>query len=531
MLQPIILTSFTGSASAVDPRLLPDGVGVTSSNQQPRGKGDGRPWNAPATVSGVTLGAGRKTIYRLGRDTQSTSQYWLSWTTVVHAIRSFDATDTTERTYFTGSGSPKWTNNIIGLASAPYPAATRELSVPQPTVAPTATLTTDGPDGTAGAQFYVYTWVNDLGWESAPSPASNTLTVKPGAIVGLAPNGTVPAGNYGITTVRWYRSQIDSAGSVELMFLRDYAVGASGQSDDARAVTEAIPSTTWLPLDAAASNLTECWAQFAAATVGKTVRFNEPGFIYAWPLAYEYILANTPVAAVAFQQRLMVLTSAGAEVFTGIDPGAMDQQPVSVPPCVAQRSVVGTDTGAFWASNDGICYYGVDGSRNLTAGAIKPEDWAANYSPATAVGAMWKGFYVCFLGSNAAGIGGLMIDPANPAGVYPIATAYAAAYHDPLLRELFVVDGSTLKQWHPAVGTPQTWTFTSKVYRQAVSEEPEWLEVLADGTVTVTVYVDSVLVFDRAVTSGRYRFKDGVQGRDIQIGVSSNAPVKLAMVE
>ena len=45
-----------------------------------------------------------------------------------------DADDTTERTYCTGSGTPKWTSNAIGLTGGPpYPQATRELSVPTPT--------------------------------------------------------------------------------------------------------------------------------------------------------------------------------------------------------------------------------------------------------------------------------------------------------------------------------------------------------------------------------------------------------------
>ncbi len=529
---PIIIAGFLGEASALDPHSLPESVGVASRNQHPDSKGDGRSWHEPVTVPSVAIGPSSKTIYRLGRDIQNESERWLSWATPVSVTRGFDATDSTERTYFTGDGSPKWTNNVIGAGAPPYPSAVRELAVPAPTVAPTATLFTDGPSGNVAPQFYVFTWVNDIGWESAPSPASASLTVKPGAVVSLTPNNTPPVGAYGITTLRWYRSQIDSVGNVELHFLRDYPVGTAGQQDDARSLGEPIPSQSWLPLAATAANLTECWAQFASATVDKTVRFCEPGFIYAWPLAYEYVLANTPVASAAFQQRLVVFTKAGAEVFTGIDQGVMDQRPLAVPACVSQRSVQGTEYGVFWVSNDGVIYLDTQGATNLTAGAIKPEDWKASYAPSTSFGVLWKGMYLCFLGPNAAGIGGLAIDPRNRNGVYPFSLSSAtAAYFDPLLSEMFIADNGVLKKWHPAGGSPMAWSFKSKLFRHDQHVEPEWFDVLASGNATVNLYVDGALKMARTVPTGRYRTPDGVYGRDVQIEVLATTPVQMVSVE
>ncbi|WP_230685400.1 hypothetical protein, partial [Streptococcus pneumoniae] len=85
-------------------------------------------------------------------------------------------------TYYTGDGTPKWTDNSIGLTGGPpYPQASRELAVPAPTTAPAIALTTDGT-GTDATRYYVETFVNDLGWESAPSPISTGLVCKPGAI-------------------------------------------------------------------------------------------------------------------------------------------------------------------------------------------------------------------------------------------------------------------------------------------------------------------------------------------------------------
>jgi hypothetical protein len=128
---------FQGENRAIHPKLLNDAVGTVSRNQKP-GRGDLRPWREPVTVASVP--AGRRTIYRMGRDVPSDANYWLSWTGVVHAVRGYDAEDTTERTYFTGDGAPKVTDNTMALAGAPYPTATRPLGMPAPASAPSVTV-------------------------------------------------------------------------------------------------------------------------------------------------------------------------------------------------------------------------------------------------------------------------------------------------------------------------------------------------------------------------------------------------------
>ena len=132
----INLIGFAGANLAEHPRRLPESVGVSIVDAEP-GNSDLRSMRAAVTVATVPTSPQRRTIYRLGRDAISDTNYWLSWSTIVHAIRGFDGDDTSERTYFTGSGTPKWTNNIIGLAGgAPYPQGVRELAVPAPTAAP-----------------------------------------------------------------------------------------------------------------------------------------------------------------------------------------------------------------------------------------------------------------------------------------------------------------------------------------------------------------------------------------------------------
>lgn len=533
------LTGFRGANLRLHERLLPEGVGVMSLNQKPSQQGDLRPWRVPLSISGPVTNSSWQTIYRMGRSSASFTSYWLGWTTVVHVIRAFDPEDPTERTYFTGSGSPKWTDNVQALASAPYPTAARELAVPQPQLAPTVDLDTDGPSGDARQLYYVYTWVNDIGWESAPSLPALAPAAKPGAILDLSTAETVPAGNYGVTKIRWYRTQtVAGSDEAEYLFLREYLIDATGMQDDARALGGPLATETWLPLETTASWLTDCWNQFASALVGKTVRFCEPNYVYAWPIEYEYALSGTPIAQAAFAQRLVVFTDVGGEVFTGQHPSAMDQKPLRLARMVSQRSLVVGEAFAIWAADDGLWYYGVDGYRCLTAGCMTPEQWRA-LVPSTIAGhyfaigdrVLYVGFY------NDGALKGFVVDPANPDGIYFLSTGYSAGYWDPLLRALIVLDGSTLKQWD-AGASFMTATHKSGVFRQVAYTEAEWLELVGKGTAGVKVWTNDpddenamLLRMDRTISTGEHRMPDGTGGRDFQLEVSTASSVQGGVLE
>lgn len=537
------LTGFLGCNLKQHRRFLPPGVGVSSTNQKPSEEGDFRPWAVPLAVSPApNVPADRISLYRMGRDAATPATHWLSWTTFVQAIRGFDSPDSTERTYYTGSGTPKWTDNILALGSAPYPAGNRELAVPQPTIAPGVTVSSAGVTGDDRRVWYCFTWVNDIGWESAPSPPTLAPLCKADSVLDLTISESVPAGNYGVTLVRWYRTQTYSAeGDAEFFFLREYAEGAAGMQDPGTIVlgTDVLPTgveNLRLRLPTDASWLTYCWNSFAAAIVGKTVRMCEPELIYAWPLANEYPLASTPKALAAFAQRLLVFTTDGAEVLTGTEPGAMDQKPMALAPIVAPRSLVVGESWCAWAAADGLYFYGVEGYRNLVGDILTPAQWSA-LVPATMhchylqVGTrpLIIGFY------NDGALKGFVVDPANPAGMYFLSTGYPAAYWDKLLRKLFVLEGSTLMEWD-AGASFMTATFKSKVHRQVEHAEAEWLELLASGAATVKVYTEQAGATDdatalvermsRVVTRGVHRVNDGTGGRDFQCEVSTMGSVQ-----
>lgn len=525
---PLRVTGFLGANLARHPKLLPEEVGTASLNQKP-GKGDFRPWKQPLTVA--TVPAGRQTIYRFNRDVASDVNYWFSWSTVVHAVRSFIADDTTERTYYTGSGAPKWTDNILGLAGAPYPAAFRDLGVPAPITPPILTQTTPGT-GTDETRYYLFTYLTDHDEESAPSPVSAAVVCKTGAILTVGSLEAPPAGSHGINRIRVYRTQSGTSGSAEFFFLREIAVAPS-TTDDARALgTDTLqtngPSGTlgrvWLTPPADLACLTPLWNGMLAGISGKSVRYCEPFRPYAWPAAYETLCTDTPVALATFGKNLLILTTGAPRLAYGSAPEAMDDEPVAIiAACVSRTGVVSFKHGACWASADGLVYAGSGAApRVITDGMMLREDWQA-LNPSSIVAAQYAGRYMGFY--FAGGVWkGFMLDPQNPAGIYFFSQGYSAVYFDELQEALYVLDGVNIAKWDAGAAL-MTATFRSKVFRVPAPSNPAVAEIIADAyPVTFKLFADGVLKCTETVASREpFYLPSGYLADDFQIEVSTSA--------
>ena len=359
----IQLGSFGGANQAIHPKLLADGIATSSLNHKV-GKGDLRPWRVPTTVNS-TIGTGRKTITLLGRDKASDTRYFLAWDTVVHAARSFLADDTTKRTYFTGKGAPKVTDNIMGLQGAPYPSLSRDLGIPKPAGNPTVTqLTAGDPDEAVDfeTRFYAYAYVSD--WDEIGMPAvSSAITVKPGATVQIGNLSAAPSGagnNRGINRIRIWRTVSGNA-STEFYFLMDVNSQIGSAVDDGRVPgTDLMTNTLYAMPPDDLSHLTPLWNGMMAGISGKSVRYCEAFRPHAWPAAYETLLSDeTPVALGAYQNNLVILTTSKPRIVYGASPEAMNDQPIEfIAACVAPRSVVSMGHGVAWATSDGLAYVG-----------------------------------------------------------------------------------------------------------------------------------------------------------------------------
>lgn len=502
----ITVTGFLGASLAVDDTLLPERVGVNSINQLP-GYGDLRPLpglgDAVATVS-----SGMGTIWRMGQDVDDPADYWLAFADAVDLAVGFDASDSTERTYFTGAGVPSWTSKTLALSGGPpYPQTYRPLQVPAPEAAPVVTINTDGASSESSSTVsYVYTYRNDQGWESAPSPVSNELLIHSGATLDLIGFEAIPSG-YFITTVVLYQVVTNDAGTADFFYLREWAVGAEPDNPiaDGRAVgADTLATEGWRPPPDGGYGLKRWWLGMMAMfdADGRAVRLCEPFSPYAWPLRYEIALAHKGVAMGVYGQTALILTTGDPVKVVGTDPESMDAEPTGLNrPCVAARSVVDFNEGAAvkgvaWASREGLCWVGDAGFADLTRAVMTPEQWRA-INPESIVATRWRNFYLASY-EDGTSRKGFMIDPAAPTGIYFLSDGFPAMFHDGISEQVFVLDGTAIKTW--AGGDPQAATFKSKVFQAPAPLVVGALEVLAkDWPVHVKLWADGALVLDREV--------------------------------
>ncbi len=522
------LDQFMGANKQVNPRLLAPGIGTNSLNQKP-GRGDLRPWAGPANVA--TVPPNQMTIYRMGRDVRDPARYWLSWPTDVDVVRGFDASDPTERTYYTGDGPPKVTDNILALDTPPYPTASRPLSMPAPITAPIITSQTPGDSSTLmETYFYVYTWVNDWGWESAPSPISNQLDQYANGTIKVSGFAAPPAGNYNITKMRIYRTQTGTTGTADFYFVVELPVPTAEFIDDKTYIGEVLPTTTWLPPPDNLFGLTAMWNGMLAGISERGVRFCEPYIPYAWPFQYELVPPDsTPVGLGVFSQTLVVLTTGRPMLLAGSSPDAMDQRVLEMQQaCIAKRSIVSMGYGVAWASDDGLAFFGSDGAKMLTGGIMTREDWQ-KLKPATIVGCMHEGLYFGTYDDTGSGLRkGFFINPAANNGMYFLGRGFPALHYDEILDQLFVLDGTRVQQWDKDPVSPLSAVFTSGIThlpRPVVGFA--CAEVVADGyPVTLLVTADGVNRYLVDVLDANpVRLPGGYYGQDWQVGLTSRFPI------
>lgn len=519
----INLTEFKGANLATTPRKLLDGVGVAALNLK-HGRSDLRPWAVPLTVATVPTASQRKTLYRMGRDVPNDASYWLSWTTVVDCIRSFNPTDTTERTIFTGSGTPKWTDNTIGLASAPYPTATRELGVPAPTTQHTVSINTDGATGTAEDVYVIVTFVNAKGEEGSNGPVSTKVTVKPGAVLDVGALPSAPAGSYDITARRIYATKV-GATTLNYYLAAQVPIATSSTTINLAALNDAFITGDFDMPPADGHSLVELWNKMAAMISGKAVYLCEAGYVYAWPIKYRMPIGDTPIGQATFDQNLLVLTTGRPYIITGQTPDSMSSSPINLEQaCVSKQSIVSFGFAVVWASPDGLWAMSSAGPKNLTEGLLTIDDWKA-LKPDTIIGVRHNGLYFGFYNDGASK--GFVIDPNNPAGITFLEAGYNAAFMDPIIDSLYVLAVGNVQKWD-AGASKMTATFKSKVHRMTEPKLFKAAQVVADsfGTVTLKVYADGVLKFTKTVTDDKpFRLPQGYQAKDWQFEIATTTPI------
>lgn len=131
-----------GTAPAIDPDLLADGMHQTAENVR-FDSGAAEPWFGPSVVATPTKGSNVLTIYRYGDSVVGDANYWFNLLGDGDFSRGPIADDELERVYFTEDGQPpRMTRSDLAIG-ADLPNAYRLLGLPQPDVSGVTTTVTD----------------------------------------------------------------------------------------------------------------------------------------------------------------------------------------------------------------------------------------------------------------------------------------------------------------------------------------------------------------------------------------------------
>lgn len=529
-----------GANTKLNPKLLPDGVGVDARNLWTEdGDFQGvKSASAVHTLAGVLMQPG--SIYRMGRDAPSDSAYWLTNVNDLDYARSMLASDPTERTYFTGDGVPKVTDNTF-LGAPPYPTGFRTLGVPAP-VGVIALAVGAAGTGKEEDRVYLDTFVTDKGEESAPNAAPVTITVLGGSTVNLSGLPAVPTGQHGISTRRIYVS----VGGAEFKRMTEQAASATTYTDTGMrgAVLPSGGATSrpaWLEPPATLRGLTELWNGMMGGFDGKAYRACVPFKPWAWPIEYEKVVPDRIVGTATWGQSWLLVTSGLPRVVMGSSPASLSDQPVYFQQAgVSKRSVVGVGHGVCWASNDGLCYHGQLGTKVLTEPILKRAEWRA-LVPSTIIGAAWGRYYLGFFNDGTRR--GFMIDTIEPKGIVWLDQGAHAVFSDTVSQSLYLLDGvTTIRKWDS--GAALSAIFKSKVVRHANETCPGaaavagtvfpvtftlWANCRTDPTDPAAVAWQQV--HTQAVTSSEpFRLPGGYLAREFQVQLQGPGPVEAVML-
>lgn len=344
-----------------------------------------RAWRGPTFVQGTAITP--QTIYKLYG---GGSPLWLSWPTEVDVVPGPLADTTESRIYLTGAAAyPQKTNRALAEVGTYY-----RMGVPAPTTKPT--VVASGGTGSTETRAYVYTHVATFGAvqeESAPSPASDLITVLTGGTVSVSSFAVAPAG-YNITSRRIYRT-VTGATTDSYQFVAEIPVATTSYADSLpfAELGEVIATIGWNPPPDDLKGLIALPGGYLAGFVGNTIYFSEPYYPHAWPVRYALSVAFPIKGLAAYGSSIAVMTDKNPYIINGSAPGflSLEQLPMEEP-CLSKSSIASDEQGVIYASPNGLIGIGSGARGNLTRDLFTRDEWQA-LTPGLMHGAVYGGQY------------------------------------------------------------------------------------------------------------------------------------------
>lgn len=415
---------FSGVAPALTKYKLPQYMAQTAVNVNLESRTI-KPWKDAITVLGGITAAPITTIFRFGRTLISDIIYWFTWNKDVDVVKGSVIGDTTERTFYTGDGQPRWTNATLAtVGGPPYPADYRILGVTGPTTAPVMTVTGAATSTDYVEVGYAYTRVTPYGEESAPSPICDSQKVYQGQVAQVGTFEAPLSGKESTVANRIYRAVTDVNGNTNLYFVKEVGTTGSYPDDVGDNIGELCQTSGWRAPPTDGFGITSMANGIMLVFSGSDIYPSAQYAPYAYPLAYRMSCDWPIVGGAAIGTVAIVFTYGNPYLISGLTPDALKSKKIETPEvCISKRSIVNasapmpsmmqseTNTGViYYASQNGLCSVDVGGAVvNLTKDLLNRADWQA-LNPSSIKGSLYNGRYFGFFNTGAVA-GGFCFDP------------------------------------------------------------------------------------------------------------------------
>lgn len=309
---------------------------------------------------------------------------WLSWDAA--GVRAVPGPVAQNRLYYTGDGLPKLYD--------PTTESVMLLRLDAPATAATLTVNGASDPDLIEAITYTFTFVTDMGEESAPAPASAAVNWSPGQTVTVSNFADEMAGRR-IVKRRLYRSQTSALGTTDFYFVADIPIASNSYIHNlaTHPINEVIPSTDFDTPPDDMQGIVEMPNGMMAAYAGKELLFSEPYKPHAWPQAYRLALAHEIRGIAAFGSHLAIVTEGPPYLAQGSHPSNMMLERMDTDlPCVSSAGLVDLGYTALYPSNDGLVQITPAGAQIVSKPLFTRDQWAA-LGPETIVAAKYDGRY------------------------------------------------------------------------------------------------------------------------------------------
>ena len=476
----IEIHDFGGIAPALTAYKLPRGMAQVAQNVNPDSR-TVKPWKDAVVASAGYSAAATTTIFRFGRSIISDTSYWFQWPYDVDVVKGPIVGDSTERTFWTGQGAPKWTNNTLALTGgAPYPRAYRDLGVVKPTIPPIMSVTGTALSADYSVVGYAYTNVTAYGEESAPSPICVGQKVYSGQTASCTGFDMAPTGNGSTVARRLYRV-VTSSLNTNLYFVKEAANAVATVVDDVGSnIGGAITTTSWDVPPSTLFGITAMANGILVGFSGNDVCISAQYAPYAWPLGYRCSTDFPIVGGRAIGNQVVVLTLGNPYLLSGTTSAAMSLTKIETPEaCVSKRSIANITMpmqslmgssmmvgSVYYASANGLCSCDSSGNvKVMTQGIMNREDWQA-LAPASISGFAYNGRYFGFYNTGSVQ-GGFCFDPKAGTGAFTMFPFYATGgFSDIVQDHMFLQVGTNILLWNASA------TSLTATWRSGIMETP-----------------------------------------------------------